>query len=973
MWGNAIRTRRRWVGAVRSRSIPVVPLVHGNGESRPIPVRAGDVVPNSGIAGYPRKRRTQRSKPASQRRRINQRNRGDSESKTPSPDHDARPATRSLRSRTRRTVTAPDADDRSKPKQFPNIHTTTRPASPLKKRARPRRHSEPSPDRERPARSDEPVSDHPDQHAHRTIPIKTRSDFDRSLGSTQDANPRETNRELQPVNRHQPDQDQHQPIKNSPQLQNPPARAHRARSKPIAKLQAVTTRSSQPVPPTNPIRKSPAGARSTATKFHRKPIRKFPGPGRSTRCSSRARPTDPEIPGQRPINAERNSSKNRSRNPPAQPDQPKPVSAENQLADSRRPSTRTTINNTTSLPDPIILTDAPARAPKPHAPRTPASTPNRDPDQGPPRSPPPAPSDGQDPLLSPTTTSPLKPTRGRPQSRPPQPRNAAIRTSPARARHTPRSRRADPATSDQLVQKRDAIAERRPQPRPPANARPVDPTPQCRRPDSPPSTPTPPTPDHRPEPKSTRMSDLPTPTFATRRSTTIDGAGRQGARHTGESNASRRPSRTTRHRGTTKPGTSSPAEMESTIQHPREQGSVNRAHSLFSPHQPTAERDHRLGQNIARALRPPRRNRTLPLRSTPTSQSQAPRQVRARAVPLGPQVDDVVDQRGQPAAHRLAQARATSRHRSSAQTRSSAERERSRDAQASAEHRAAPTTRGARRTKPPPSRRPRRHPPHQPDSDATRSPPTSQSQAHAGVPANASTRNVRRKNRRVIRSEIQVKVTADRSRTHHHRRATPKGRACARTATTKSSASSANRRRKQWPDCASAIVRTCSIAEIGIPVQQHPNSTPSQHARLGDGFGGPQARQNPARQSRQPADPAPQVHPTSNSDPDGSRAHQARNRPMRTLHDEAHPEKFTPRESRNCLAQSGVLIERSHAEMKDDHPDLPVTSHQYPPRSISRKLEVRRSDVDAEINETTGKSPGKSRQQHVINTPQPED
>ena len=65
-------------------------------------------------------------------------------------------------------------------------------------------------------------------------------------------------------------------------------------------------------------------------------------------------------------------------------------------------------------------------------------------------------------------------------------------------------------------------------------------------------------------------------------------------------------------------------------------------------------RHHGLGRHVAWTLRPTGRNRTLALRATPPRQRQVSREMSARPVPLRPQVDDIVDQRRQSPAHRLA-------------------------------------------------------------------------------------------------------------------------------------------------------------------------------------------------------------------------------------------------------------------------------------------------------------------------------
>ena len=120
------------------------------------------------------------------------------------------------------------------------------------------------------------------------------------------------------------------------------------------------------------------------------------------------------------------------------------------------------------------------------------------------------------------------------------------------------------------------------------------------------------------------------------------------------------PSPVTRQRGTTKPTRSSPAETSITgstsphladgdqLRYPATRGST----SILIDQRLG---NHWLGRHIARTLRPTSRNRTLALRSTPPSQRKASRQMRPRPVPLRPQVDDVVDQRRQSPAHRLAE------------------------------------------------------------------------------------------------------------------------------------------------------------------------------------------------------------------------------------------------------------------------------------------------------------------------------
>ena len=114
-----------------------------------------------------------------------------------------------------------------------------------------------------------------------------------------------------------------------------------------------------------------------------------------------------------------------------------------------------------------------------------------------------------------------------------------------------------------------------------------------------------------PDPRSTTRSDLSTPTLSIRRSTTIPGAGRHGARQTfGTSTASTPSPPVTRQRGTTKPARSSPAEKSITASTssptmidsaPRYRGSTplhrhttrprsrGYTHPTVSPHQPTAQ------------------------------------------------------------------------------------------------------------------------------------------------------------------------------------------------------------------------------------------------------------------------------------------------------------------------------------------------------------------------------------------------
>ena len=68
-----------------------------------------------------------------------------------------------------------------------------------------------------------------------------------------------------------------------------------------------------------------------------------------------------------------------------------------------------------------------------------------------------------------------------------------------------------------------------------------------------------------PDPRSTTRSDLSTPTLSIRRSTTIPGAGRHGARQTVERSTTSTPSSpVTRQRGTTRPARSSAAETSLT-------------------------------------------------------------------------------------------------------------------------------------------------------------------------------------------------------------------------------------------------------------------------------------------------------------------------------------------------------------------------------------------------------------------------
>ena len=323
---------------------------------------------------------------------------------------------------------------------------------------------------------------------------------------------------------------------------------------------------------------------------------------------------------------------------------------------------------------------------------------------------------------------------------------------------------------------------------------------------------------------------------------------------------------------------------------PRERGSTALTRSSVLINQ--RQSNHRLGQNIARALRPPRRNRTLPLRSTPTSQSQAPRQVRARAVPPGPEVRDVVDQRGQPAAHRLAK-RERLRDTKLGADSVKRERERSRDA----------------KLQPNIVRLPRREelgkiPGDRGTAQAVRRIPTTSTQGRPSKQSKKSEEKTRTRS---------VQVGPGRSRnTTVRREELRENRHHQVVGLLRTDAENGRLRKRHRAN----LLHT----EIGIPVQQHPAVLRQLHHRRRS------RRCDPIRIRRRNPDSQPLITRELLLTPSTPSS----NRPMSTL--QGHPEKFTPRESR-LLGKSSVLIDDRRRDERH-HPDLPVTSHQYPPRSI---------------------------------------
>ena len=92
------------------------------------------------------------------------------------------------------------------------------------------------------------------------------------------------------------------------------------------------------------------------------------------------------------------------------------------------------------------------------------------------------------------------------------------------------------------MQEHDAVGRRRRHRPCPENGRPVQPKPQSQSPYNPVLDANPTSTHPSPDPRSTTRSDLPTPTLSIRRSTTIPGAGRQGARQTDGTSRASRPS-----------------------------------------------------------------------------------------------------------------------------------------------------------------------------------------------------------------------------------------------------------------------------------------------------------------------------------------------------------------------------------------------------------------------------------------------